>query len=76
MALTSSIYRMAPSDGIWSEEDRQRRMKRMLQRLVNKHGQEVVQEKIKLYTVAKDQENLKRWLLSTAFFTKRRFDGA
>ena len=72
MALVSSVYGLAPSEGYVSKDEAERRLKAKVRRLVEAHGQEEVLRRIRSWPVAKDDEAMKAWLVLTVYATERR----
>lgn len=65
MALVSSIYRLAPSDGYLSSEEERRRLKIRLHRLIAEFGREHVLQRIRTWPVNRESEMVKNWLVVT-----------
>ena len=75
MALTSAIYRMAPSEGYVSPDEAERRLKAKVRRLVDQYGQDEVLRRIRTWPTTKENEARKAWLVLTVYASERRRAG-
>lgn len=67
MALVSGLYRLAVTDGWIDEDEKRRRVKVAVRRLVAEFGKEFVVEKIRAFPVPEKQEVMKAWLVVEAW---------
>jgi hypothetical protein len=63
MALVSSVYRLAPSDGYLSNEEERRRLKVRINRLITEYGRENVLQRIRAWPANRESEMVKNWLV-------------
>ena len=76
MGLVSSIYRMAPSDTWLSAAESKDRLGRILQRLVNTHGEAEVLRRVRVAPVSQADAALKPWIMLTVFGMDRQRQGS
>jgi hypothetical protein len=67
MAMVSRLYSMATSDVFWTREERERRLRVAVQRLVAKHGQDDVLRRVRGFPVAKDQAGMRETVVLAAW---------
>lgn len=72
MALTSSIYRMAPNLAGYTREELERHLRMTLRRLLERHGQETVVRRIQAWP---GDESLKTSLILTVYVLQKRLSG-
>ena len=63
MSLVSGLYRLIPSEGVVSDDERRRRMRRALQRVVQQYGMETVRKRVAAAEVSKEEEAIKAFIL-------------
>ena len=76
MPLTSSIYRMAPSDSYITKDEAELRLRAKVRRLVEQHGQAEVLRRIRSWPAeGREVEERKAWLVLTVYAAERRGAG-